>query len=123
MTPFRNPRFTRRELLASTAGLGALSGCARSRSRLDRNTLTVWHSWGGVMGPRIQKVLAAYRRTHPQVTIRDVFSRNDLSSNQKFFTSVAAGTPPDVTFVDGPQVASWAEWGALEPLTQRVEAS
>src|SRR5687768_3767210 len=123
MTPYRNLLFSRRELLAGTAGLGALSGCVGSRGRFDRNTLTVWHSWGGVMGPRIQKVLAAYRRSHPDVTVRDVFARNDLSSNQKFFTSVAAGTPPDVTFVDGPQVASWAEWGALEPLTQRVETN
>jgi len=36
---------------------------------------------------------------------------------------VAAGTPPDVTFVDGPQVASWAEWGALLPLGDRIAAA
>jgi len=52
-----------------------------------------------------------------------VFAANDLSTNQKFFSAVAAGTPPEVIFVDGPQVASWAEWGALEPLTERVKAA
>src|SRR5688500_14317218 len=103
MQVVRIPTLSRRDLLTGAAALGPLAGCSRSLRGFDRNTLTVWHSWGGVMGPRIQKVLAAYRRTHPNIRIRDVFSRNDLSSNQKFFTSVAAGTPPDVTFVDGPQ--------------------
>jgi multiple sugar transport system substrate-binding protein len=54
--------------------------------------------------------------------VRPVFTPNDLSTNQKFFTSVAADTPPDVTFVDGPQVAEWAERGALAPLDRRLEA-
>src|SRR5207244_10417534 len=53
----------------------------------------------------------------PDMRLRLLFTRNDLSTNQKFFTAVAAGTPPDITFVDGPQVASWAERGALTPLS------
>src|SRR5205814_10302055 len=116
------PLLTRRELLLGAAASTGLGGC-RSAGAYDRNTLTVWHSWGGVAGPRIKKCLAAYSRVRPDITVRDVYARNDLSSNQKFFTSVAAGTPPDVTFVDGPQVAAWAEWGALEPLDDRIQAS
>jgi multiple sugar transport system substrate-binding protein len=75
------------------------------------------------MAPRFEKLAAAFERSHPGIRLRLVFTQNNLSTNQKFFTSVAAGTPPDVVFVDGPQVASWGEWGALEPLTERVESA
>ena len=77
-----------------------------------KNELTVWHAWSGVQGPRFVKVVRAFEKAHPGVRVRAVFTQNNLATNQKFFTAVAAKSPPDVTFVDGPQVASWAEWGA-----------
>jgi multiple sugar transport system substrate-binding protein len=119
---------TRRALLAGGAGVlaGLATGCRPrpgATSARGQRVLTVWHPWSGVLGPRFEKLAAEYERQHPGVKLRLVYTQNDLSTNQKFFTSVAAGTPPDVTFVDGPQVASWAEWGALEPLTDRVRAA
>ena len=116
---------TRRRLLgAAGAGLlAACSGCNPSRGRSGGRELVVWHPWGGVMVPRFQKVLETFEKAHPGVTVRPVYTQNNLSTNQKFFTAVAAETAPDVIFVDGPQVASWAEWGALEPLGERVRAA
>jgi multiple sugar transport system substrate-binding protein len=119
---------SRRRLLLG--GAAALAGAAAAGCRpagpavaAGERLLTVWHAWGGVMGPRFEKIAAAFEKAHPGVRLRLVYTQNNLSTNQKFFTAVAAGTPPDVTFVDGPQVASWAEWGALEPLTERAAAS
>jgi len=116
---------TRRRLLQAGAGVlagSALGGCRPSgpSSASGARTLTVWHAWGGVQGPRFEKVCAGFEAAHPDIRVRRIFTQNNLSTNQKFFTAVAAGSPPDVTFVDGPQVASWAEWGALEPLTARL---
>ncbi|MFL5804337.1 MAG: extracellular solute-binding protein [Roseiflexaceae bacterium] len=34
--------------------------------------------------------------------------------------AVASGTPPDVVWVDGPQVAEWAARGVLEPLDDLI---
>jgi multiple sugar transport system substrate-binding protein len=122
-------RLSRRRLLAAggTAAAGLLSGGCIARqtaaARRRERRITVWHPWGGVMVPRFQKIMAAFRAAHPDIRVEAVYTQNNLSTNQKFFTAIAAGTPPDVTFVDGPQVASWAEWGALEPLTERAEAS
>jgi fructooligosaccharide transport system substrate-binding protein len=103
---------------ASVAALAA-GGCRRTgdRSASGKRILTVWHPWGGVQGPRFEKVKQAFEKAHPDIEVSLVYTQNDTTTNQKFFTAVAAGTPPDVTAVDGPQVASWAEWGALEPLT------
>ncbi len=104
----------------------AATGCShRSESRTPdgRTLISVWHPWGGAMTPRIEKVMAAYEKLNPDIKLRVLFTPNDLSNNQKFFTSVAAGRPPDVIFVDGPQVAEWAERGALQPLDPYVAQS
>lgn len=69
------------------------------------------------MAAGFKKLCDAFSKTHPDIDLRPVFASNDLATNQKFFTAVAAGKPPEVIFVDGPQVAPWAEWGALQPLT------
>ncbi|MGV3724332.1 MAG: ABC transporter substrate-binding protein [Actinomycetota bacterium] len=123
-------RLTRRELFALGAGgVAGLAGggCSQRRSGVltegGKRVLTVWHPWGGVMAPRFKRIVEAFEKAHPDIKLSTVFTQNNLSANQKFFTSVAAGTPPDVTFVDGPQVASWAEWGALLPLDDRIAAA
>lgn len=116
---------TVRPLLAAT--LGACfwcSGCGTRRAESGGTTiLSVWHVWGGTVAEGFQKLVAAFEKEHPKIRVNLVFAANDLATNQKYFSAVAAGTPPDVIFVDGPQVASWAEWGALEPLTKRVQAA
>ena len=107
-------------------GLAVVAGCRRggsSASATGKTVVTVWHVWGGTMAEPLRNIVAAFEAGHPDIEINLVFARNDLSSNQKFFTSVAAKSPPEVIFVDGPQVAPWAEWGALEPLAERCEAS
>ena len=99
-------------------------GCGRisNGSDADRKVITVWHPWGGTQAEAFAATMKAFEAAHPGVEIRPLFTPNDLSNNQKFFTSVAANRPPDVIYVDGPQVAEWAEQGALTPLDDRIYA-
>lgn len=108
-------------LLLGLALLVPAGGCWRhgSTAEASRPVLRVWHVWGGTMAEGFTRAVEAYQATHPQVKIELVFAANDLATNQKFFTAVAAKTPPEVIFVDGPQVCPWGEWGALEPLGRR----
>ena len=108
-------------LLSLTA---ASTGCARQR-RTEGGTvvLDLWHVWGGEQAAAIDEVVARFEACHPNIRINPVFTSNDLATSQKFFTAVASGAPPDVIFVDGPQVAPWAEWGALVPLDPYLEAA
>lgn len=93
-------------------------GCSREpASPSGRTVVRVWHVWGGTMAEGFTKLCDAFSQAHPEIELRPVFASNDLATNQKFFTAVAARRPPEVVFVDGPQVAPWAEWGALESLT------
>ena len=100
-------------LLLAAAVLTA--GCGKVKES-KVTEIVVWHSWGGTQKELFDKVIAEYNRTHPDVHVRSVYSPNDTSNSQKFFTSVAAGKGPDVASVDGPQVAAWAHQGALQPL-------
>jgi multiple sugar transport system substrate-binding protein len=78
--------------------------------------IDLWQPWGGITGDQFRRVVAAFNATHPRIQVRPVYSPMDNSGSTKFFISVAAGVPPDLAFVDGPQVAAWAELGLLDPL-------
>ena len=101
-----------------------LPGCAmRSPKGEADQRLTLWHPWGGTMRERFDALVKGFSAVHPELEVRPVFTSNDLSTNQKFFTAVAAKRPPDLVFVDGPQVAEWAARGALAPLDDYVKAA
>lgn len=106
-------------------GVGILlfiNGCApREATTGGPPEITVWHPWGKDQAAGLQRLVDRYHKAQNRVRVRLVFTPTDLSTNQKFFTAVAANKPPDVSFVDGTQVAQWAEWNALEPLNTYIE--
>ena len=102
-----------------------LSGCGSTQETQGESSVvevTVWHPWGGVQKEKFDDVVKEFNKRHPGIRVRSVFTPNDLSNNQKFFTAVAADKAPDATFVDGQQAAAWAAQGALSPLNKIVEA-
>lgn len=116
-----------RRLLAAIVLLCLLAGgCGKEtgeHSAVDEHsvtTISVWHPWGGTQKERLDDVVAEFNRSQDRIRVKALFTPNDLDSNQKFFTAVAANKPPDAIFVDGPQTAAWAEQGALAPLDQYV---
>lgn len=104
-----------------------ISGCSRtdkpvSTTQSDSVTyISVWHPWGGTQKEKFNEVVKIFNKTHRNIQVESVFTPNDLSNNQKFFTAVAANKSPDVTFVDGQQTAAWAAQGALESLNDLAE--
>ena len=114
-------------LIGSICAALLMHGCTghergESSNSSPRRVITMWHPWGGTQSQAIEAVVSAFEKAHPGTEVRPLFTPNNLSNNQKFFTSVAAKRPPDVIFVDGPQVAEWAEQGALTPLDDWIAA-
>jgi multiple sugar transport system substrate-binding protein len=123
---------SRGSLLRGAAGLGAgivgagtgLGRVAASPSeevaaapaRAASGNIQVWYPYVGAFGERFLKLFPAFQKSHPGITITPVYAANDLSTNQKLFAAVAAGRPPDVTWVDGPEVAGWAFRGIIQPI-------
>jgi len=81
-----------------------------------RIVIQVWHPWGGPILEAYQRGIECFELTHPGIACRPLYIPNDLSNSQKFYTAVIGNCAPEVTFVDGPQVAEWAERGLLTPL-------
>ncbi|HOE65311.1 MAG TPA: ABC transporter substrate-binding protein [Candidatus Hydrogenedentes bacterium] len=96
-------------------GLYSLTG-APAPSPPGKQVITLWHPWGGNDGKEFRRLVESFNASQDAIVVRSLFIPNNLSSNQKFFLSVSAGEPPDVVFVDGPQVAEWGARGVLEPL-------
>ncbi|MEZ4657900.1 MAG: ABC transporter substrate-binding protein [Caldilineaceae bacterium] len=85
--------------------------------------LEVQHPFGGATMDLLEQVWAAYEAQNNGVGINAVPAPNDLSTNQKLFTDIAAGVAPDVTWVDGPQVAEWAEREVLQDISAYFEGA
>ncbi len=112
---------------ALSGSICVLAGCTRApREPIQTAGVTqidVWHPWGGTQADAFRDIAREFEKRHPHIRVRLLYTPNDLSANQKFFTAVAAGMPPDVIMEDGPQVAQWAEQGALSPLTERLRSN
>lgn len=85
--------------------------------------LELQHPFGGATIDLLEQVWSAYEAQNSNVGINAVPVSNDLSTNQKLFTDIAAGVSPDVTWVDGPQVAEWAERQVLQDISPYFEAA
>lgn len=83
----------------------------------------VWYPYGGDTPKQMEQYWKSFEDSQTKIGVKAVFAANDLSTNAKLFTAIAAGKPPDVTWVDGPQVAEWAARGALEPLDDLISTS
>lgn len=70
----------------------------------------------GTFGQLFLKLFPAFEKSHPNITVTPVYAANDLSSNQKRFAAVAPARPPDVTWVDSPEVAGWDFRGIIQPI-------
>ncbi len=84
------------------------------------NVLTIWYPY---TNPNWEQIWKGFEDSHADIGIKAVFAANDTTGNAKFFTAVASGSPPDVVWVDGPQVAEWAARGVLEPLDDLIGAA
>ena len=81
-----------------------------------RVVIRVWHPWGGPMLESFEQSVRAFEASHPTISCELLYVPNDLSNSQKFYTAVVGNCAPEVMFVDGPQVAEWAERGLLTDL-------
>ena len=84
----------------------------------SRTGIRIWHPHGGVILETYLRSIEQFERSNPHIACELAYVPNDLSTSQKFFTAVIGDCAPEVIFVDGPQVAEWAERGLLAPLDE-----
>jgi multiple sugar transport system substrate-binding protein len=106
---------------AGATGLG-LPGIAQAAPNRDvTGNIEVWYPYTGSTLPAFLKLFPLFQKAYPNITVKPVYAANDLSTNQKLFAAVAAGQPPDVTWVDGPEVSGWGVRGIIQPIDQYMK--
>ncbi|CAM4087363.1 sugar ABC transporter substrate-binding protein [Paenibacillus alkaliterrae] len=111
-----------------------ITGCMKGEGHLTDNkgridhvaaektvTLTFWRNSGNnAENTAYEQLTAAFMKKHPTIKIEMTpFPYSDYDT--KLRTSVAAGNPPDIMAVDAPNLASYAQAGALIPLTEHFK--
>jgi len=107
-------------VLKAEAGIVEPTPAPRQAASGRSTVIEVWYPYGGANAPLYEEYWKAFEDEHPDIGVNAVYAANDLSTNAKLFTAIAGGKPPDVTWVDGPQVSEWAARGALEPLDDLI---
>ena len=87
----------------------------------NRIVIRIWYERGGRELVAYERSVRLFEQTHPQIACQMLYVPNDLSNSQKFYTAVIGNCAPEVIFVDGPQVAEWAERGLLTPLNELLK--
>lgn len=89
--------------------------------------IQAWYPWGGDGAEQLRAAMTAFNETGvidpetgKRIRVVPVFARHQEGGSQKLFMAIVGGSPPDVTFVDGPQVCEWAHRGALAELDELV---
>jgi ABC-type glycerol-3-phosphate transport system substrate-binding protein len=128
---------SRRRLLASgvSGGVGlALAACGQEAGgggakTLAPVTLEFLHRWEGARTEVIDKIVASYQQTQPNVKVNSqlVFGSGDGFFDgmpfDKILAQIAGGTPPDVIMMGSDVAAAWAKkGGALRALDEPLKA-
>ncbi|WP_424768400.1 ABC transporter substrate-binding protein [Paenibacillus sp. sgz302251] len=84
-------------------------------------TLTFWRNSGNnAENTAYDTLIAKFMELHPDIRIEmQPFPFADYDT--KLRTAIAAGNPPDIMSVDAPSLASYAQAGALLPLTEQYQ--
>lgn len=113
----------RKSTVMLTLAFSLITG-ATSATAAKKVTLNFWQPWGGgILGNGMKALCDAYMKTHPNITIKLLAVDNNLATSEKFITAMAAGKPPEIILVDGPQVIQWASRNLLTPLDTYYKSS
>ena len=88
---------------ATTASSTVSPAAAPTSAGKKALALQIWQSWGGDTDPRtmynVQTIFPAFVQANPGVTLQQINEGNGTAPLEKINANVAAGTPPDVAYV------------------------
>jgi multiple sugar transport system substrate-binding protein len=100
-------------LLLAVAAAGLTAGSVGARSKAAPVQVVLWHGYTSYEGKAIDKAVATYNRTHPNVHVTAQFAAANDYSLTKLETAIAGGKYPDISYLFG----SWAANIAKSPKT------
>jgi multiple sugar transport system substrate-binding protein len=107
--------------VAAASALASLSACGGGSADSGKVTLTMWQQWGGGHEREVlDKLIADYEKTHPNVTIKET----PVTNNAKILASITGGNPPDIVDLGNSlPLGAWASAGALTQLDSYIQSA
>jgi ABC-type glycerol-3-phosphate transport system substrate-binding protein len=85
-------------------------------------TITFWHGQSGVLGDRLNELIAKFNTSH-KIQVQAAFQGNYDQLYQKIVSAIQAGSVPDMAMVSGPpQTAQYWKAKALVPVQQFIDS-
>jgi multiple sugar transport system substrate-binding protein len=88
-----------------------------------KTTIDVYTAYSAAAYQTVLELADMFEKSQPDIGVRIVFAGTLPDNETKTFAAVAGGRAPDVAWVDGPQVSSWAVQGILQPVDQFLKAA
>jgi multiple sugar transport system substrate-binding protein len=86
--------------------------------------LQIWQSWGGDTDPRtefnVQHIFPAFMQAYPGVTLQQINEGDGTAPLEKINANLAAGTPPDVAYVQNYWTVGLGVKGAIIALDDLI---
>jgi multiple sugar transport system substrate-binding protein len=83
--------------------------------------IEVYTAWSADSFTAVTELADLFEQGQPDIGVKIVFAGALPENETKTFAAIAGGKSPDVAWVDGPQVSSWAVQGVLQPLDQYLK--
>jgi multiple sugar transport system substrate-binding protein len=127
MTPVpRPPGLRRRTLLRSVTAIplaAGIAGCTGSSGPAfvpDGGRVSIGYGmWDADQVPAMQEVIAAFRAEHPDIDV-SIQLTPFTTYWTRIQTSIVGGGAPDVFWMNAPNIAKFARYDTLLPLTDRL---
>jgi len=102
---------------------GASAGAEASKpAKEEKVTLQFWRNSGNdAENSAYDKLVASFMEKYPNIKVQ-MSPIPYADYDTKLRTSIASGNPPDIMAIDAPNMASYAQAGALKPLTDYFKA-
>ncbi|TME62811.1 MAG: ABC transporter substrate-binding protein [Chloroflexi bacterium] len=85
-------------------------------------TITFWHGQSGVLGDRLNELIAKFNSSH-KIQVQGAFQGTYDQLYQKIVSAIQAGSVPDMAMVSGPpQTAQYWKAKALIPVQQFIDS-
>ena len=116
-------------MLALCLCFSVFAGGSKESSGSGKTEINLWHTEGaGASLDALTEIVNNYNATNTKnVHVNLVYAASQSTGNTQTMTNLMAaigsGNPPDIAFLDGFSVASWAAQGALQPLDEYMEAA
>ncbi|MDA8206049.1 MAG: ABC transporter substrate-binding protein [Thermaerobacter sp.] len=94
----------------------------RPAAQRQKVTITFWNEMTGPYEVALNRIMATFGKTHPNIHIEDVVVPNDAALEPKLLAAIVSGTPPTISQMNPNWAAGFVKTGSLVNLNPFIHS-